>query len=29
MIKILNGLHDLGILHLDIKPDNIMIAKKR
>jgi len=25
MIRILEGLHSIGICHLDIKPDNIML----
>ena len=29
MIKILEGLHSLGICHLDIKPDNIMTSIKQ
>ena len=28
MIQILEGLHSLGICHLDIKPDNIMTSVK-
>ena len=29
MIRILEGLHSIGICHLDIKPDNIMTSIKK
>tara|TARA_B110001450_G_C17366549_1_gene377834 strand:+ start:74 stop:307 length:234 start_codon:yes stop_codon:yes gene_type:complete len=28
LIKILEGLHSIGLCHLDIKPDNIMIRNQ-